>query len=113
MTKDSDLAKERTRWEFIILGCMFIGYMAFILCRTALPAASPEMVKDLKLGLDEASYGDIAAWGTAGMITGKLLHRSAWLTGSVDAGYSWWDSPWLRSSRSPSAGALLLPSLPA
>jgi len=42
MTKDSDLAKERTRWEFIILGCMFVGYMAFILCRTALPAASPE-----------------------------------------------------------------------
>jgi len=73
MTKDSDLAKERTRWEFIILGCMFVGYMAFILCRTALPAASPEMVKDLKLGLDEASYGDIAAWGTAGMITGKVF----------------------------------------
>jgi OPA family sugar phosphate sensor protein UhpC-like MFS transporter len=73
MTTDSELAKKRTQWELIILGCMFIGYMAFILCRSALPAASPEMVKDPKLGLDEASYGDIAAWGTAGMITGKLL----------------------------------------
>ncbi len=73
MINNSDLEKKRTRWEVIILGCMFIGYMAFILSRTALPVASPEMVKDPNLGLDEASYGDIAAWGTAGMITGKLL----------------------------------------
>jgi len=52
---------------------MFIGYMGFILCRTVLPVASPEMVNDPNLGLDEASYGDIAAWGMAGMISGKLL----------------------------------------
>jgi len=52
---------------------MFIGYMGFILCRTVLPIASPEMVNDPNLGLDEASYGDIAAWGMAGMISGKLL----------------------------------------
>ena len=52
---------------------MFIGYVGFILSRTALPVASPEMLKDPTLGLDEASYGDIAAWGMAGMITGKLL----------------------------------------
>lgn len=70
---NNDLAQERTQWEFIILGCMFIGYMGFILSRTALPVASPEMLKDPTLGLDEASYGDIAAWGMAGMISGKLL----------------------------------------
>ena len=52
---------------------MFVGYMGFILCRTVLPIASPEMVNDPNLGLDEASYGDIAAWGMAGMISGKLL----------------------------------------
>mgnify|MGYP003715646691 FL=1 len=73
MIANSDPAPSRSRWELITLGCMFTGYMAFIFSRTALPVASPEMVKDLSLGLDEASYGDIAAWGTAGMITGKLL----------------------------------------
>ena len=73
MTTNDDLEKKRTHWEVIILACMFVGYMAYILSRTALPVASPEMVKDPSLGLDEASYGDIAAWGTAGMITGKLL----------------------------------------
>ena len=67
------MASLRSRWELITLGCMFTGYMAFMFSRTALPVASPEMVKDLSLGLDEARYGDIAAWGTAGMITGKLL----------------------------------------
>jgi sugar phosphate permease len=69
----TDLAKKRTHWEFVVLACMFVGYMAFIFARTALPVASPEMLKDASLGLDEASYGDIAAWGTAGMIAGKLF----------------------------------------
>jgi sugar phosphate permease len=72
MTND-DLAQKRIRWEIITLGCMFIGYMGFILSRTVLAVASPEMVNDPNLGLDEASYGDIAAWGMAGMIAGKLL----------------------------------------
>jgi len=73
MTTNGAMAQERTRWDFIILGCMFVGYMGFILCRTVLPVASPEMVNDPRLGLDEARYGDIAAWGMAGMISGKLL----------------------------------------
>ena len=67
------LAQNRTHWEFTILGSMYIGYMAFILSRTALAVASPEMINDPNLELDEASYGDIAAWGMAGMIAGKLL----------------------------------------
>ncbi len=67
------LAHRRTRWELIVLACMFVGYMAFIFARAALPVASPEMLKDPSIGLDEASYGDIAAWGTAGMIAGKLF----------------------------------------
>ncbi|MCH7839244.1 MAG: MFS transporter [Planctomycetes bacterium] len=71
--KHNDLDQKRTQWEFITLGCMFVGYMGFILSRTALPVASPEMLKDPTLGLDAASYGDIAAWGMAGMISGKLL----------------------------------------
>ena len=68
-----DSPQKRTNWELIVLACMFVGYMAFIFARTALPVASPEMLKDSSLGLDEASYGDIAAWGTAGMIAGKLF----------------------------------------
>ncbi len=73
MTVSNDLAHKKIRWELITLGCMCIGYMAFILSRTVLAVASPEMVNDPDLGLDEAGYGDIAAWGMAGMIAGKLL----------------------------------------
>ncbi len=73
MTPNNDLAPSRTHWEFTTLGCMYVGYMAFILSRTVLAVASPEMLNDPSLELDEASYGDIAAWGMAGMITGKLL----------------------------------------
>ncbi len=72
MTTNNDLAHRRIHWELITLGCMCLGYMAFILSRTVLAVASPEMVNDPALGLDEAGYGDIAAWGMAGMITGKL-----------------------------------------
>ena len=46
MTTDSDIVQRRTHWELIVLGCMAIGYMGFILCRTVLPVASPEMVNE-------------------------------------------------------------------
>jgi len=57
--------------------------MAFILSRTVLAVASPEMIGDPNLDLDEASYGDIAAWGMGGMIAGKLLTGAMadWLGG--------------------------------
>ena len=45
----SELAQKRTRWEIITLGCMFIGYMGFILSRTVLAVVSPEMVNDPNL----------------------------------------------------------------
>jgi len=70
---NNHIAQKKAHWGFIILGCMFVGYMGFILCRTVLAVVSPEMVNDRSLGLDEASYGDIAAWGMAGMIAGKML----------------------------------------
>jgi len=73
MIRQNDVAQKTTRWEFIILACMYVGYMAFMLSRTVLAVASPEMLADPTLGLDEASYGDIAAWGMAGMVAGKLL----------------------------------------
>ena len=73
VTSNQTTGQARTRWEFTILASMFVGYMAFILSRTVLAVASPEMVDDPNLELDEAGYGDIAAWGMAGMVAGKLL----------------------------------------
>ncbi|WP_372364617.1 MFS transporter [Candidatus Uabimicrobium sp. HlEnr_7] len=69
----NNLVEQRTKWEYKILGSMYIGYMAFILCRTAISACSPEMIKDPKLGFDEDTFSKIAFWGTIGMVTGKLL----------------------------------------
>lgn len=65
-------ASRRTRWELIILACMYVGYMAFILCRTAIQAGASGMIADPATGLTKASFGEILAWGTAGMVTGKL-----------------------------------------
>jgi sugar phosphate permease len=69
----NDLAQKRTRWEFIILACMFVGYMGFILSRTVLAVVSPEMLADPKLELDEARYGDM---GNGGDDFGKARYRS-------------------------------------
>ncbi|MCM2305455.1 MAG: MFS transporter [Elusimicrobia bacterium] len=68
-----DTESRRLRWELIILGCMYLGYMGFILCRTAIYVASPAMVDDPALGLTKTMFGAILGWGTAGMVTGKLL----------------------------------------
>jgi len=47
--------------------------MGFILARTAIYVASPAMVDDPSLGLTKTMFGAILGWGTAGMVTGKLL----------------------------------------
>jgi sugar phosphate permease len=78
MMINNDLAQKATRWEVTTLGCMFIGYMGFILTRTVLAVASPEMVGDPNLRLDEAGYGDIAAWGMAGMIAVVATLITTW-----------------------------------
>ena len=70
---DGGQGRRRLRWELIILGCMYAGYMGFILCRTAIYVASPAMVDDPALGLTKTMFGAILGWGTAGMVTGKLL----------------------------------------
>src|SRR5215813_7091768 len=68
-----DSSDRRLRWELLTLGCMYAGYMGFILCRTAIYAASPAMVEDPGLGLSKAMFGAVLGWGTAGMVAGKLL----------------------------------------
>lgn len=67
------MEKDRRRWELVVLACMYAGYMAFILCRTAIYVASPAMVEDPALGLSKTMFGAVLGWGTAGMVTGKLL----------------------------------------
>lgn len=78
-----DAARRRLRWELIILACMYAGYMGFILSRTAIYVASPAMVGDPALGLTKTMFGAILGWGTAGMVTGKLLNGviADWLGG--------------------------------
>src|SRR5499426_1121381 len=68
-----DSSNRKLRWEMLTLGCMYVGYMGFTQCRTAIYAASPAMVGDPELGLSKAMFGAVLGWGTAGMVTGKLL----------------------------------------
>lgn len=51
---------------------MYVGYMAFMLCRNTLIAASPAMIADPELGLDKETYGQIMSWHSAGAIAGKF-----------------------------------------
>jgi sugar phosphate permease len=63
---------KRTRWELIILVCMYLGYTSFMVCRNTVIVASPEMIADPTLNLDEASYGRLMAYHSAGGVLGKL-----------------------------------------
>jgi sugar phosphate permease len=63
---------KRTRWELIILVCMYLGYTSFMVCRNTAIVASPEMIADPSINLDEASYGRLMAYHSAGGVLGKL-----------------------------------------
>ena len=52
---------------------MYGGYAGLILCRTTVSIASPEMINDPALGLDESGFGVLLGWGAAGALAGKLL----------------------------------------
>lgn len=52
---------------------MYIGYAALMLCRNTLAACSVQMMQDPALNIDEASYGHLMAWHSAGAIMGKLV----------------------------------------
>ena len=67
-------APNRLRWELTTVLCMYGGYAGLVLCRTAISIASPEMVGDPALGLDEAGFGALLGWGAAGALAGKLLN---------------------------------------
>ena len=61
------------RFQLLVLISMYIGYAALMLCRNTLAACSVQMMQDPSLNIDEASYGHLMAWHSAGAIMGKLV----------------------------------------
>lgn len=61
------------RFQLLVLISMYIGYAALMLCRNTLAACSVQMMQDPALNIDEASYGHLMAWHSAGAIMGKLV----------------------------------------
>jgi len=61
------------RFQLLVLISMYIGYAALMLCRNTLAACSVQMMQDPTLDIDEASYGHLMAWHSAGAIMGKLV----------------------------------------
>lgn len=61
------------RWQITILIVMYVGYAAFMVCRNTLVATSVELINDPSLDIDEASYGRLMSWHSAGAIAGKLV----------------------------------------
>lgn len=67
-----DPARQR-RWELLVLASMYLGYVAFMLCRNTLQAASPAMIADPTLGLDKEKFGRLMSLHSAGAIMGMLI----------------------------------------
>jgi sugar phosphate permease len=65
---------DRLRWELTTVLCMYGGYAGLVLCQTTVSIASPEMIDDPALSLDEAGFGALLGWGAAGALAGKLLN---------------------------------------
>ncbi len=67
-------APNRLRLQLTTVLCMYGGYAGLVLCQTTVSIASPEMIADPALGLDEAGFGALIGWGAAGALAGKLLN---------------------------------------
>jgi len=64
---------DRTRRQWIVLGSMYAGYGAMMVCRQMVTILSPAMLADPSLGLTKTNLGDFAAYGTIGALVGKLI----------------------------------------
>lgn len=64
---------KRTRWEIIILLCMYLGYMSFMVCRNTVIVASPDLIADPTLNMDEGSYGRLMSFHSIGGVVGKVF----------------------------------------
>ena len=60
--QDGKKDPRRLRWELIILGMMYAGYAALMLCRNTLIASSTAFIADPSLGFDKAKYGRLMSW---------------------------------------------------
>ncbi len=76
MTRDQASQPMNTfvRWQFTVLGAMYVGYAAFMLCRNTLIASSAALLNDPSLQMDKESFGHLMSWHSAGAICGKLVH---------------------------------------
>lgn len=92
MTKKPDLAKEsgaapevsggpamdpaaRARWQWTAIGCLYFGYVAVMVVKTAVAVAAPVMVDDPTLvGFDTSTSGEVFAWGSVGAVVGKCTN---------------------------------------
>ena len=63
----------RFRWEMIIMGAMYVGYAAFMLCRNTLIYSSAAMIRDSTLVFDVVIYGRLMSMHSAGAFAGKLI----------------------------------------
>ena len=61
------------KWQYTVLGAMYLGYAAFMLCRNTLIASSADLINDPSLDLDKESFGHLMSWHAAGAILGKLV----------------------------------------
>ncbi len=64
----------RFKWEMIVLAGMYLGYAALILCRSTVVNAGPSILDDPSLGITKTAWGDVLGWGTAGLLSGKLVN---------------------------------------
>lgn len=60
----------------IILLCMYLCYAGFMLIKTSVVAGAPALLADPSLGLTNADWASVLAFGTMGGIVGKFL--SGW-----------------------------------
>jgi sugar phosphate permease len=60
---------------------MYLGYAGFLLLKTSIIVAGPDILKDPALGLTKTEWGAILGYGTLGGILGKLV--SGWTADKV------------------------------
>ena len=66
--------RDRTfRQQLTILGCMYGGYGAMMICRQMVTILSPALLADESLNFTVQNTGDILAYGTVGAMVGKVI----------------------------------------
>lgn len=65
----------RARWQWTAVACLYLGYVAIMVVKTAVAVAAPVMVDDPTLvGFDTSTSGQVFAWGSVGAVVGKCTN---------------------------------------